>query len=103
MCSRTNRAAAPSQYRPTDVSRKPGCGVVSSLHFALATLVQFAPGEFADRLQHCKAWSVLDISTYTGLHYNSTTHTGVVFHMIGALSDFGKMGATCVGNSPREA
>lgn len=46
---------------------------------------------------------LIDITTYTGLHYNSSSHTGVVFHMIGALSQFGKLGVTCVGDSPEEA
>ena len=46
---------------------------------------------------------LIDIVTYTGLHYNSSSNTGVVFHMIGALSEFGKVGVTCVGDSPEEA
>ncbi|MBM3463621.1 MAG: carboxylate-amine ligase [Armatimonadetes bacterium] len=46
---------------------------------------------------------LIDITTYTGLHYKSSTNTGVVFHMIGALSEFGKLGVTCIGNSPQEA
>jgi hypothetical protein len=46
---------------------------------------------------------LIDITTYTGLHYNSCSNTGVVFHMIGALSQYGKLGVTCVGNSPGEA
>ena len=46
---------------------------------------------------------LIDITTYTGLHYRSSSNTGVVFHMIGALSQFGKLGVTCVGDSPEEA
>lgn len=46
---------------------------------------------------------LIDITTYTGLHYASSTNTGVVFHLIGALSEFGKLGVTCIGNSAREA
>lgn len=46
---------------------------------------------------------LIDIVTYTGLHYNTSSNTGVVFHMIGALSEFGKIGVTCVGDSPEEA
>ena len=46
---------------------------------------------------------LIDITTYTGLHYNSSSNTGVVFHMIGALSQFGKIGVTCVADSPEEA
>ena len=29
--------------------------------------------------------------------------TGVLFYMIGALSQFGKLGMTCIGNSPEQA
>jgi hypothetical protein len=46
---------------------------------------------------------LIDITTFNGLHYNSSSNTGVVFHMIGALSQFGKLGVTCVGDSPEEA
>ncbi len=46
---------------------------------------------------------LIDIVTYTGLHYNTSTNTGVVFHMIGALSEHGKVGLTCVGDSPEHA
>lgn len=46
---------------------------------------------------------LIDIITYAGLHFNSTTNTGVVFHMIGAVSQYGKFGVTCIGNTPEEA
>ncbi len=46
---------------------------------------------------------LIDVTTYTGLHYNSCSNTGAVFHMIGALSQYGKLGVTCIGNSPAEA
>lgn len=46
---------------------------------------------------------LIDITTFTRLHYRSSTHTGTVFHMIGALSEFGKVGVTCIGNSRKEA
>ena len=38
-----------------------------------------------------------------GLHYDGTVHEGVVFHLIGALSEFGKVGIVCVGGSPERA
>ncbi|MDH3439958.1 MAG: peptide ligase PGM1-related protein, partial [Gammaproteobacteria bacterium] len=31
------------------------------------------------------------------------TGTGALFYMIGALSQYGKLGMTCIGNSPGEA
>lgn len=46
---------------------------------------------------------LIDLTTYAGLHYNSTTNTGVIFHMIGAISQYGKLGITCIANSPEEA
>ena len=45
----------------------------------------------------------LDILTLHGLFFNPATETGVLFHMIGALSEFGKVGVTCIGSSRAEA
>jgi hypothetical protein len=46
---------------------------------------------------------LMDIVTLHNLHFKSTTETGNVFHLIGCLSQFGKMGLTSIGNSPAEA
>jgi hypothetical protein len=46
---------------------------------------------------------LIDVSTDAGLHYNSSAHRGVVFHMISALSQHGRVGATCIGTSPDDA
>ncbi|MFY9549584.1 MAG: peptide ligase PGM1-related protein [Thermoanaerobaculia bacterium] len=46
---------------------------------------------------------LIDITTINRLHYNHGTETGVLFHMIGALSQFGKLGLTAIGNSPEQA
>ncbi len=35
--------------------------------------------------------------------FKHSTGTGVLFYMIGALSQYGKLGMTCIGNSPEEA
>lgn len=45
----------------------------------------------------------LDIVIDHGLHFSPSTETGVLFHMIGALSQFGKLGVICIGNSEQEA
>ncbi|HSR52224.1 MAG TPA: peptide ligase PGM1-related protein [Acidobacteriota bacterium] len=45
----------------------------------------------------------MDILTLHGLHFKPSSETGVIFHMIGALSEFGKVGVTCIGNSRQEA
>ncbi|MBC7887125.1 MAG: carboxylate-amine ligase [Ferruginibacter sp.] len=46
---------------------------------------------------------LIDIAMFHGLHYDGATQKGVMFHMIGALSQFGKMGIVCIGESPEEA
>ena len=45
----------------------------------------------------------LDILTLHGLHYRPASETGVLFHMIGALSEYGKVGVTCIGDTREEA
>ncbi|KAJ3059090.1 hypothetical protein HK102_010164, partial [Quaeritorhiza haematococci] len=37
------------------------------------------------------------------LHYNRSTQTGVILHMLGSVAEFGAVGATCIGNSREEA
>ena len=46
---------------------------------------------------------LIDVTVLNGLHYDGTAHEGVVFHLIGALSEFGKLGVVCVGASPERA
>ncbi len=46
---------------------------------------------------------LIDITTMNRLHYGHDTGTGVLFHMIGALSQYGKLGLTAIGNSREEA
>lgn len=46
---------------------------------------------------------LIDIAMFHGLHFDGATQRGVMFHMIGALSQFGKMGMVCIGSSPEEA
>ena len=46
---------------------------------------------------------LIDLVTYNGLHYSSATNTGAVFHMLGATSQYGKLGVTCIGDSHEEA
>ncbi len=46
---------------------------------------------------------LMDIIATHRLHYDSTTQTGTLFHLMGALSEFGKLGLTCIGRSPAEA
>jgi hypothetical protein len=46
---------------------------------------------------------LIDIAMFHGLQYDSAAQKGVMFHMIGALSQFGKMGIICIGGSREEA
>ncbi len=46
---------------------------------------------------------LVDISVLNELHYDGARHEGVVFHLIGALSEFGKLGVVCVGATPARA
>jgi PGM1 C-terminal domain len=45
---------------------------------------------------------LIEILTDNKLHYNHGTETGVLFHLIGALSEFGKLGMTAIANSRGE-
>jgi hypothetical protein len=46
---------------------------------------------------------LFDMAVVQGLHFDQTKQTGVVFHMISALPDRGRVGITAVGDSPEEA
>ena len=46
---------------------------------------------------------LMDILSVNRLHYDHRTESGVLFHLIGALSEFGKLGVTAIANSPVEA
>ena len=46
---------------------------------------------------------LMDIIAKERLHFDSSTCTGTVFHLMGALSEFGKLGLTSIGNSRAEA
>jgi hypothetical protein len=46
---------------------------------------------------------LIEIVTMNRLDFNHRTTTGVVFHMIGAVSEFGKFGMTAIANSGEEA
>ena len=46
---------------------------------------------------------LIDIAVNNGLHFNATSQQGVVFHLIGALSEHGKLGTVCIGDTPERA
>ncbi|HEV7783472.1 MAG TPA: peptide ligase PGM1-related protein [Chitinophagaceae bacterium] len=46
---------------------------------------------------------LIDIAMVNDLHYDGTSQEGVMFHLIGALSQYGKLGVVCIGNTPERA
>ncbi|MEE3719204.1 peptide ligase PGM1-related protein [Tumidithrix elongata RA019] len=56
-------------------------------------------GQYNGLLPH----DLMDIIAHHRLHFDSSTETGTVFHLISCLSEFGKLGLTSIGNSPQEA
>jgi hypothetical protein len=62
----------------------------------------------SDNLQaaHCRGLTpedLVDIAVLNDLHFHGASQQGVVFHLIGALSEFGKLGAVCVADTPERA
>jgi len=46
---------------------------------------------------------LIEILTENRLHYSHAKDSGVLFHLIGAVSEFGKLGVTAIANSHQEA
>ena len=46
---------------------------------------------------------LFDLAVRKGLHFNQSTQIGVVFHMISAISEHGRLGLTAVGESHKQA
>lgn len=56
-----------------------------------------------ERYQGLLPNDLMDIIAYHRLHFDSGTETGTVFHLMGCLSQFGKLGLTSIGDSPQQA
>ena len=56
-----------------------------------------------DRYKGLRAQDLVDIVVYHGLHFHGPSERGVVFHLIGALSEFGKMGVVAIGDNAKQA
>jgi hypothetical protein len=56
-----------------------------------------------DRYRGLLPNDLMDIVTKHRLHFDSSTKTGNVFHLMGALSEFGKLGLTSIGDSLQQA
>ena len=46
---------------------------------------------------------LVDIAVDNGLHFDGASQQGVVFHLIGALSQYGKVGTVCISDSHQNA
>jgi hypothetical protein len=55
------------------------------------------------RLQGLLPVDLIDIVAEAGLHYDPARLQGSVFHLLGCLSEFGKLGMTCIGRSAEQA
>ena len=57
----------------------------------------------SERYRGLTPYDLVDISVVNGLHFHAATSEGVAFHLIGALSEFGKLGLVCIGRTPEQA
>jgi hypothetical protein len=57
----------------------------------------------SDRYKGLSPHDLIDIAMVHDLHYDGTSQEGVMFHLIGALSQFGKLGVVCIGSTPQRA
>jgi hypothetical protein len=57
---------------------------------------------FSEQYRGILPEDLVDILTVNKLHYSHGTESGVLFHLIGALSEFGKLGLTAIANSPAQ-
>jgi hypothetical protein len=46
---------------------------------------------------------LMDIAVCNDVHFHAATERGVVFHLMGALSEFGKLGMVCIGDNLQQA
>ncbi len=57
----------------------------------------------SERYRGLTADDLIDIAALNGLHFNAADAEGVVFHLIGALSEFGKLGLVAIGSTRARA
>ena len=57
----------------------------------------------SDRYIGLRPEDLIDIAVFHGLHFHGSSERGVVFHLIGALSQFGKLGVVAIGDNPAQA
>ena len=57
----------------------------------------------SDDLRALSVDDLFDVVARHGLHFDQSSQTGVVFHMISCLSESGRVGMTAVGDTPAQA
>lgn len=57
----------------------------------------------ADHYRGLTPEDLVDIAVCHRLHFHGASQQGVVFHLIGALSEFGKLGVVCIGDTRERA
>lgn len=57
----------------------------------------------SDKLKTLTPSDLIDIAICHGLHFDNFTQEGIMFHLIGAISQHGKLGVLCVGATPERA
>ncbi len=57
----------------------------------------------SDRYRGLRPEDLIDIAVFHGLHFHGPTERGVVFHLIGALSQYGKLGVVAIGDNHTQA
>lgn len=55
------------------------------------------------RYQGLMPVDLIDIMVYHDLHFHPATERGTVFHLMGALSEYGKLGMVCIGDNLQQA
>jgi hypothetical protein len=48
-------------------------------------------------------YDLIDIAMFHSLMYDGAAQEGVMFHLVGALSQHGKLGLVCIGSTPQKA
>jgi hypothetical protein len=56
-----------------------------------------------ERYRGLTSEELIDIAVYEGLHYHATAQQGLVFHLLGAVTEYGKVGMVSIANSRRAA
>ena len=57
----------------------------------------------SDKYKGLSPHDLIDIAMVNDLHYDGSSQEGVMFHLIGALSQYGKLGVVCIGSTPQRA